>query len=140
MVIEAPRLDTGGEGEVARGFETLVMRSLRREPNERYRSADEMLADLLLLGQGAAPRTEPHTAPPLARSIDIDLLSLSPERSIALGTSSLSILWEATPSLRRWPRATATVALVAALAMGALLERQSATPVAHVAELQSCPV
>jgi len=115
MVHEAPPLDTHREGEVARAFERLVMRCLRRDPEDRYRTADELLGDLLMLGQGVVPRIDAATLP----SIAIDLSA-----------------WRAR---RRWPGATPTLALVAGLLVGALLQRQWMAPVAH-AEVPACVV
>jgi serine/threonine protein kinase len=62
LVADAPRLQTGKSGPAARGLEAVVERALRRVPEERYTSADEMLADLgrlrdLVHAESVEPRT-----------------------------------------------------------------------------------
>ena len=43
---EAPPLSTGRADAIARGFEAIVAKAMRRKPNERYLSAEAMLKDL----------------------------------------------------------------------------------------------
>jgi eukaryotic-like serine/threonine-protein kinase len=72
----APPLDTGRSDRVARGLEEVVRRALAMAPANRYESADEMLADLLLLRDTArraalASKAAATTAsvPPRARAV-----------------------------------------------------------------------
>src|SRR5262249_39272161 len=70
-------LETGRSDRVAMGFESMVMRALAHSPSERYETADEMLADLLLLRDAARRVTReaererwPLTLLPVARETD----------------------------------------------------------------------
>jgi eukaryotic-like serine/threonine-protein kinase len=58
-----PRLPTGRTDDVALGLEAAVARALACLPADRYGSADELLADLLLL-RDAARRAQRTTLPP----------------------------------------------------------------------------
>jgi serine/threonine-protein kinase len=49
---EARPLQTGREDAVAKGFESIVMKSLRRRPAERYDNAQQMLDELTALVSG----------------------------------------------------------------------------------------
>lgn len=51
---EARPLQTGRTDALAKGFETTVMKSLRRRPAERYENAQQMLDDLTALVSGGA--------------------------------------------------------------------------------------
>jgi serine/threonine-protein kinase len=66
---EPPRLDTGRDDRVAKGLEATVARALARSPEERYESADELLADLSLLRDRAKRARSASTppAPPIVR-------------------------------------------------------------------------
>ena len=46
---EAPPLDTGRGDRMGKGFERIVMKSLRRRPAERYEKAQNMLDELAQL-------------------------------------------------------------------------------------------
>jgi hypothetical protein len=108
-------------------LENVVACLLRREPGQRYGSADRLLADLLMLGQGIAPGHEPPMTPSRSRSIPLDL-------------SSLSLVWDAPKKpARPSRRAVAAVALVAGMAAGVVVQRQWLAPVAH-AEAAACPI
>src|SRR5262249_31396311 len=114
LIDEAPPLDTQREDPLARGFGRLVARLLRRDPELRHRSADEVLADLLLLGQGVVPRFEPPT----------------------LASIPIGVIFE---EQRRWPGATSTLALIAGICVGIFVARQWKAPVAR-AEQTACAV
>ena len=98
---EAPPLAMPRQDPVAQSFVKLVARLLRRDPEARYGSADEVLADLLLLAEGVIPR-EPEP---------------------------LEVVWDEPP--RRWPGASVTLALIAGLCIGVLVSKKWKTPVAH---------
>jgi serine/threonine protein kinase len=53
----APRLETGRADRVARRFEAVVSRALESEPAARYATADEMIADLSAVRDGAQVTT-----------------------------------------------------------------------------------
>jgi serine/threonine-protein kinase len=60
LVEDAPPLQTGRFGHIAKGLEAVVARALRRRPADRYPKAQDMLAELTLLQD-------------LARLSDLDL-------------------------------------------------------------------
>jgi serine/threonine-protein kinase len=62
---DAPALATGRTDRVASGFEALVTRALAHAPEERYETADELLADLLLLRDSVRKARERSKPPPL---------------------------------------------------------------------------
>jgi serine/threonine-protein kinase len=49
LLNDTPPLDTGRSDEVAKGFEAVVSRAVKRRPADRYKRAEEMLSDLLAL-------------------------------------------------------------------------------------------
>jgi serine/threonine-protein kinase len=98
---EAPALEMQRKDSVAQALAGMVARLLRRDPESRYASAGELLADLLLLAQGVIPR-EPEPA---------DVVLDEPRR--------------------RWPGASVTLALIAGLGIGVLVSKKWNTPVAH---------
>jgi serine/threonine protein kinase len=53
---EAPPLVSGREDPIAKGFEGIVTKSLRRRPADRYAAAQHMLDDLTRLVTESAPR------------------------------------------------------------------------------------
>jgi eukaryotic-like serine/threonine-protein kinase len=72
LMQEAPPLRTGRSDAVARAFEEVVWRSLRRNPTDRYASASEMLEAFLELHklaaaqlEGERPSDAPSPQPPL---------------------------------------------------------------------------
>ena len=68
LTMEAPRLDTGRADATAQGFERIVARALRKRPEERYESAQAMLAELLSLSPEKAVANAP--APPRGRALE----------------------------------------------------------------------
>lgn len=67
LMQEAPPLQTGREDALAVGFAAALARSLRRKPNERYQTPQEMLAELhrlrdLSRGDRAAAAAAPTSA------------------------------------------------------------------------------
>ena len=106
---EAPSLEMQRKDPVAAAFAGVVARLLRRDAEQRYRSADEVLADLLLLAEGVIPR-QPEPAAPL---------------------------WE--EPRRRWPGAGVTLALIAGMGIGVLVSKKWKTPVALAAPVAVCP-
>lgn len=46
LLEETPPLETGRDDEIAKGFEACVRQALRRKPADRYKRAEDMLADL----------------------------------------------------------------------------------------------
>jgi serine/threonine protein kinase len=49
LLHDTPPLDTGRTDDVAKGFEAVVSRAVKRRPADRYKKAEEMLSDLLAL-------------------------------------------------------------------------------------------
>jgi serine/threonine-protein kinase len=69
LLEESPRLVTGRSDPIAKGFEEIIARALRKKPSERYQRAEDMLADLVSLRDRArhpvaAPAAAPAKAPP----------------------------------------------------------------------------
>jgi len=67
MINDPEPLMTGRDDALAKGFETLVMRMIRRLPAERYQRADDALADIATLRAGGslASSAPHHDAPPV---------------------------------------------------------------------------
>lgn len=116
LMRDAPRLDAGA-GLMAGGLEDVVVRLLRRWPAERYRSAEELLADLLVLGQAPQPPGELAAGTP------------APPVSMVIETSSLPSAIER-PSVAPAPsrRVVAAIALAAGVLLGAAGDRLLARP------------
>jgi TolB-like protein/tRNA A-37 threonylcarbamoyl transferase component Bud32 len=55
---ELPRCPREVNAEVPEGFDRLVMKCLAKKKEDRYQSAEELLADLVLLKEGKTPVTE----------------------------------------------------------------------------------
>ncbi len=51
---EAPALSTGRDDRMAKGFERIINKALRRRPAERYQNAQQMLDDMTALVTGTA--------------------------------------------------------------------------------------
>ena len=101
---ESPALDTGRTDRVAEGFQSLVAKALARAPEDRYETADEILADLSLL-RDTARRVGRDT--PKVRSTPPPLPSPRASHSIAWPS------WA--KQRRRWVVASAAVAVTFAL-------------------------
>jgi serine/threonine-protein kinase len=100
---DSPALETGRTDRVAEGFESLVAKALARSPEDRYETADEILADLSLL-RDTARRVGRE---PKVRSIPPPLPSPRASRSFAWPS------WAR--QRRRWVAASAAVAVTFAL-------------------------
>jgi serine/threonine protein kinase len=78
LTSDPPPLETGRGDRVAHGFEAVVARLLARRPEDRYESADELLADLSLLRDAArhvsAQNKLRSTPPPLPSSRSVRAL------------------------------------------------------------------
>ncbi len=111
LTTDPPPLETGRGDRVARGFEALVARLLTRKPEDRYETADELLADLSLLRDAARRVAQEHarlqSVPPPPRS--------APARTPVPATPSRA----ARPS-SRWRRSWRWVVAVAAFTLGAV--------------------
>lgn len=59
---QTPEAPSGGRPEIPRDLDLVVLRSLAKEPSDRYRSATELDRDLELVARGDAVGTETETA------------------------------------------------------------------------------
>ncbi|MBK8994889.1 MAG: protein kinase [Myxococcales bacterium] len=97
MICDPEPLVTGRSDALARGFEVIVNRMLRRLPAERYQRAEDVLAELAALRSGKLPEpallSEP--APALRSAPD---LSLASEPPLPVSSSPVHPLTVATPA------------------------------------------
>lgn len=78
LSLEAPRLDSRRTDEIAKGFEDVVAKALRRRPEDRYVDARAMLADLLALKNRPARVSAPLApAPPPPPQVSNTMLAIA---------------------------------------------------------------
>ena len=106
---ESPPFDTGRSDPIARGFERVVTRGLRRRPAERYADAAEMRLDLLRLAELAraaeheevTQRAPTHVPPEIAPSLRARTPARRSRVATAVGVALVFAAGVATGKL--WP-------------------------------------
>jgi len=120
---EAPPLVTGRSDRVARGFEALVARALAQSIEDRFASADEVLADLLHLRDTARRAAKPT-------------IQFRPPNIVA---ERPRLAWWRTKLGRAAAIGVAIVGLTFAIAIAIALARR-ATPSTAAMDLRNCTV
>jgi serine/threonine-protein kinase len=105
LTTEAPGLPLGRTDALAEGFAKLVGRMVKRRPSERYKTADEVLADLVPL----------RAAPSAISEIDSTTVDAPPGRSVMVGVGGAPVA-QAAAAPPAQPVASALAAPIAAAA------------------------